>query len=82
MEVRIYNPHENKPDSRTINGFFIGYIEKSKGYTFYCPSHSMRIVETKNTRLIENGVISGSVESHKVEIKEVKVQVSLPVTSS
>lgn len=82
MEVRIYNPQEKKPDSRTTNGFFIGCLKKSKGYKFYYPSHSMRIVETKNTRFIENGVISWSVEPHKVEIEEVKVQVSLPITSS
>ena len=43
-EVRIYNPHERKLDPRTISGFFIGYPEKSKGYRFYCPNHSMRIL--------------------------------------
>ena len=79
MEVTFYNPNEKKPDSRTTSGFFIGYLEKSKGYKFY---YSMRIVETKNTRFIENGVISGSVEPCKVEIEEVKVQLSLPITSS
>lgn len=36
VEVRLYNPHEKKLDSRTVSGFFIGYPEKSKGYTFYC----------------------------------------------
>ena len=82
MEVRIYNPNEKKSDLRTTSGFFIGYLEKSKGYKFYYPSHSMRIVETNNTRFIENGVISGSVEPCKVEIEEVKVQLSLPITSS
>ena len=44
-EVRIYNPHEKKLDSRTTNVFFIGYPEKSKGYRFYSPGHSTRIVE-------------------------------------
>ena len=52
-EVSIYNPHEKKLDSRTTNGFFIGYLERSKGYSFYCPGHSTRIVETKNARFIE-----------------------------
>ncbi|KAA0045169.1 Retrovirus-related Pol polyprotein from transposon TNT 1-94 [Cucumis melo var. makuwa] len=31
VEVRIYNPHEKKLNSRTTSGFFIGYPEKSKG---------------------------------------------------
>ena len=47
-EVRVYNPQEKKLDSRTISGFFIGYPEKSKGYRFYCPNHSTRLVETGN----------------------------------
>ncbi|RVW98877.1 Retrovirus-related Pol polyprotein from transposon TNT 1-94 [Vitis vinifera] len=58
-EARIYNPHEKKLDSRTISGYFIGYPDKSKGYRFYCPNHSVRIVETGNARFLENGEISG-----------------------
>ena len=82
-EIRIYNPHEKKLDSRTTSGFFIGYPEKSKGYRFYYPNHSMRIVETENARFIENGEISGSsMEPRKIEIQEVKVQIPLPITSS
>jgi len=33
----------------------------------------MRIVETKNTRFIENGEISGSTVPRDVEIKEVRM---------
>ncbi|KAL1214071.1 Retrovirus-related Pol polyprotein from transposon TNT 1-94 [Cardamine amara subsp. amara] len=73
-EVRLYNPHEKKLDSRTVSGFFIGYPEKSKGYTFYCPNHSTRIVETGNARFIEIGQSSGSSESRGVIIKEIKVR--------
>ena len=64
-----YTIHKKKKlDSRTISGFFIGYPEKSKGYRFYCPNHSTRIVETGNARLIENGEVSGSEEPRNVEI--------------
>jgi len=56
----IYNPQERKLDARTISGYFIGYQEKSKGYMFYCPNHSMRIVKIGNARFIENGEISRS----------------------
>ena len=69
-EVRIYNPHEKKLDSRTISGYFIGYLERSKGYRFYCPNHSTRIVESGNARFIENGSVSGSVGARDVEIRE------------
>ncbi|KAL4376734.1 hypothetical protein GQ457_02G021410 [Hibiscus cannabinus] len=59
-EVRIYNPQEKKLDPRTISGYFIGYAEKSKGYRFYCPSNSTRIVESRNAKFLENDSFSGS----------------------
>ena len=58
-EVRIYNPHEKKLNPRTLSGFFIGYAKTSKGYRFYCPSHSTRIVESRNAKFLENDMISG-----------------------
>ena len=69
-EVRIYNPHEKKLDSRTISGYFIGYPKRSKEYRFYCPNHSTRIVESGNARFIENGSVNGSVGARDVEIRE------------
>ena len=75
MEVRIYNPQEKKLDSRTISGYFIGYLDKSKGYRFYCPNHSVRIVETDNARFLENGEISGSNEPRKVDVEEIRVDI-------
>ena len=34
FEVRTYNPQEKKLDPRTISGYFIGYVKRSKGYRF------------------------------------------------
>ena len=81
-EVRVYNPQEKKLDFRTISGYFIGYPEKSKGYRFYCPNHSTRIVESGNARFIENCDISGSDQMRNVSIQEVRVQISVPKTST
>ena len=58
-KVRIYNPHEKKLGPRTLSVFFIGYAEMSKGYRFYCPPHSTRIVESRNSKFLENDMISG-----------------------
>jgi len=69
-------------DARTISGYFISFPAKSKGYMFYCPTHSTRIVETGNARFIENGETNGSDASRNVEIKEVRVQVPLISTST
>ncbi|CAH9072186.1 unnamed protein product [Cuscuta epithymum] len=77
-EVRVYNPHERKLDLRTVSGFFIGYPEKSKGFKFYCPNHSTRIVETGNARFIENGQVSGSGEPRNVVIQEQKDNAMFP----
>ena len=54
---------------------------KSKGYRFYCPNHSTKIVETGNARFIENDEIRGSDQLQKTNIQEVRVQVPLPITS-
>ena len=78
-EARMYNPHEKKLDSRTVSGYFIGYPEKSKGYRFYCPNHSSRIIETGNARFIENGEVSGSTDKQIVDINEIRVNVPLPI---
>ena len=74
-EARIFNPQEKKLDSRTISGYFIGYPDKSKGYKFYCPNHSTRIVETGNARFLENGEISGSEKTRVVNFEEIRVDV-------
>ena len=62
--MRIYNPQEKKLDPRAINGHFIAYDEKSKGYRFYCPSHTTRIVESRNVKFLENDLVSGSGQFH------------------
>ena len=59
-EVRIYNPQEKKLDPRTISGYFVGYAEKFKGYRFCYPHHSLRFVESRNSKFLENDLASGS----------------------
>ena len=68
--MQIYNPQENKLDPRTITGYFIGYVERSKGYRFYCPLHSTRIVESINAKFLENDLISGSYQFHDITFEK------------
>ena len=77
-EARIYNPQEKKLDSKTISGFFIGYASKSKGYKFYCPNHSTRIVETGNAKFLEDGEVSGRID--EVIINEIREETSVPIS--
>ena len=67
----MYNPHERKLDLRTISGFFISYVEKSKGYRFYYPSHTHKVVESWNARFLEDHNTDES-STHKVVIEEVQ----------
>ena len=64
FQVRIYNPQEKKLDPRTISGNFIGYAKKPKGYRFYYPSHTTRIVELRNAKFLENDLVNGSGQFH------------------
>lgn len=68
-KARVHNPHEKKLDSRTLSGYFIGNPDKSKGYIFYSPNHSQRIIETNNAKFLENGKVIGSEEQQNVDIK-------------
>ena len=69
-EVRIYNPQEKKVNPRTISGYFIGYVERSKEYIFYCPSHNTRIVESRNPEFLKNDLISGSDKFEYINVSE------------
>ena len=44
-KVGIYNPQIKKLDPKTISGYFVGYCIGSRGSRFFCPSHTIRIVE-------------------------------------
>ncbi|PRQ27363.1 putative RNA-directed DNA polymerase [Rosa chinensis] len=52
-EARPYNPQESKLDSKTVSAFFIGYPENSKGFKFYCPTHTSRVIETNKAVFID-----------------------------
>ena len=68
--MRIYNPQEKKLDPGTICGYFIGYIERTKGCRFYFPSYTARIVESRNAKFLENDLISGSGQFQDITSKK------------
>ena len=69
-EVRVYNPQENKLNSRKVSGYFIGYAKRFRGYKFYCPSCATKIIESHNARFLENDVISRSSEPWDLVFEE------------
>jgi hypothetical protein len=71
-EVRICNPNMKKLDPRTTNGHFIGYEVNSKGFRFYCPSHSTRIVESMNAKILKDAEPSRSSHPQRIELVEAR----------
>ena len=80
-EVRPYNPQLKKLDLKTISGFFIGYCMGSRGSRFYCPSHSMRVIESDRAIFFEDDLVSRSEIPRPVTLKEDHVVVPMPIVS-
>ena len=45
-EAKVFSPNIGKLDSKTVSCYFVGYLDKSKGYRFYCPDRHTKFVET------------------------------------
>ena len=68
-EARPYRPHERKLDSRTISCYFVGYVERSRGYKFYDPTIRL-IFETGNARFLEEVEFGKGENIRKVIVEE------------
>lgn len=69
-EAKNFYPELSKLDSRTISCYFVGYPERSKGYRFYCPSHTTRIIETRHAEFLECGNLSGSGKPRIINLED------------
>uniref|UniRef100_A0A2N9IWZ4 Integrase catalytic domain-containing protein n=1 Tax=Fagus sylvatica TaxID=28930 RepID=A0A2N9IWZ4_FAGSY len=67
-----------KLDPRSVSGYFVGYANKSKGYRFYCPSYSMRIVESKRAVFLEGDSVNEVVQPCRFAFKEERVTIPVP----
>ena len=59
-EAKVFNPNIGKLDSKTVGCHFIGYLEKSKGYRFYCPDRQTKFIETRHAVFLEDDMIRGA----------------------
>ena len=55
--------------------------KNSKGYIFYYPNHSMRIVESSNARFLENDEINGGEKSRRINFDIEEIQVNFLLSS-
>lgn len=70
-EAKPYNPQLGKLDSKTVSAFFIGYPERSKGFKFYCPSYTSRIIETNKAVFYDELSSSESTENVELELETI-----------
>jgi hypothetical protein len=59
-EAKVFNPNIGKLDSKIVSCYFIGYLDKSKGYRFYCPDRHTKFVESRHVVFLENKIVRGS----------------------
>lgn len=77
-KMMSYNPQSRKLDLKTISGHFIGYYIGSKGSTFYCPSHTTRIIEFDRAIYFEYDHNSGSSEPCNLTLREEHIVLLIP----
>ena len=66
-------------DSKNASCYFIRYPKRSQRFRFYCPSHTIRIVETRTARFIKDGKNSGSGELRNAILQKIRESLSITV---
>jgi len=78
-EAKVFNPNFGKLDPKIVSCHFIGYIERSKGYHFYCPDRYTKFVEMRHAIFLENEMIKGSMVARQTDLEEKRVCVPTPM---
>jgi hypothetical protein len=79
VEAKLFNPCIGKLDHKTVSCHFIGYLNKSKGFCFYCPDRYTKIVEMRHTVFLEDEVIRGNTGPREIRLEEKWVYVPTPM---
>ena len=78
-EAKEFNPNIGKLDPKTESCHFIGYLEKSKGFRFYCPERHTKFVETRHTVFLEDEMMRGSMVAQEIDLEEKRVYAPTPM---
>jgi hypothetical protein len=76
-EAKIFNPQIGQLDPKTISCQFIGYPDKSKGYHFYCPNHTMKFMDMRHAVFLEYDVSS---TPREIDLEKIWNYVPPPMT--
>ena len=78
-EAKVFNPTIGKLDPKIVTCHFIGYLERSKGFRFYCPDRFTKFVETRYAVFLEEEMIRESVTVRRIDLEEKRVYAPNPV---
>jgi hypothetical protein len=78
-EAKIFNPNTSKLKPKTVSYHFIGYLEKSKGFRFYCPDRHAKYVEMRHAIFLEDEMMTGSIVPQEISLEEKRVYVPTPM---
>jgi hypothetical protein len=78
-EAKIFNPNTGKLEPNTVSCHFISYLEKSKGFCFYCPDMHTKYVEMRHAIFLEDEMMMGSTVPREITLEEKRVYVSTPM---
>jgi transposase InsO family protein len=79
VEAKVFNPTQKKLDDRTISFHFIGYLERSKGFRFYCLDRHTKFVETRHPVFFEDEMVRGSMIPREIALEEKRVCAPMPM---
>jgi hypothetical protein len=70
IEAKIFNPNADKLELKTVSCYFIGYLEKSKGFYFYCPNRHTKYVEMRHVIFLEDEMMRGGTVPREISLEE------------
>ena len=78
-EARVFNPNMGKLDPKTVGCHFIGYLDKSKAYRFYCPNQFTKFVDTRHAVFLESEMMKGEITPREIDLEEKRDYVPMPI---
>jgi hypothetical protein len=78
-ETKIFNPNAGKLEPKTVSCHFIGYLEKYKGFRFYCPDRHTKYVEMRHDIFLEDEMMRESIMPREISLEEKWVYVPTPM---
>jgi hypothetical protein len=78
-EAKIFNPNAGNLEHKTVSCHFISYLEKFKGFHFYCSDRHTKYVEMRHTIFLEDEMTRGSTVPREISLEEKRVYVPTPM---